>query len=72
MRLGSSRWCSATGQNSNGLKLEHRKFLVEELYGKGDGALEQVAQRRCGVSFHGDIQDLPGRLPVRPHVGYVL
>lgn len=28
----------------------------------GDGALEQIAQRGCGVSNHGDIQKLHGQL----------
>ena len=52
---------------SNGLKLEHRKFhtnMEELLYGKGDGAVEQVAQRSCGVSFYGGIQDPSGCLSV--------
>jgi len=44
---------------------------VEELYIKGDEALEQVAQRGCGVSC-GDNQDPFGCLPVRPFVGYLL
>jgi len=52
---------------SNALKLEHRNFHVEELlYSKGDRALEQAAQRSCGVSFYGDIQDSSGCLPVQP------
>ena len=45
---------------------------VEELYGKGDRALEQVAQRGSGVSFYGDLQDPSGCLPVQPIVGYLL
>ena len=37
---------------------------MEELsYGKSDGALEQAAQRVCGVSFCGDTQDPSGCLP---------
>jgi len=32
-------------------------------------ALEQVAQRGCGVCFSGDIQDQPGRGSVQPVVG---
>jgi len=43
---------------------------VEELLpSEGDGALEQAAQGGCGVSFSGDIQDLPGSSPVQPAVG---
>jgi len=44
--------------------------LKEELlHSEGDGALEAVAQRGCGVSFSGDIQDPPGCGPVQPAVG---
>ena len=42
----------------------------EELFpSDGDGAQEQAAQGGCGVSFSGDVQDLPGRGPVQPAVG---
>jgi len=34
-----------------------------------DGALEQVAQGGCGVSFSGDTQDPPGQGPVQPALG---
>jgi len=33
------------------------------------GALEQAARGGCGVSFSGNIQDLPGQGPVQPAVG---
>jgi len=34
-----------------------------------EGALAQAAQRGCGVSFSGDIQDPAGRGPVQPALG---
>jgi len=41
----------------------------ELLYSEGDGALEQVARRGCGVSFSRPSENLPGRGPVQPAVG---
>ena len=40
------------------------KHAEELLYGKGDGALEQVAQKGAGVSFYGAIQDPSEHLPL--------
>ena len=45
---------------------EHEEEL---LHSEGDGALEQVAQGGRGLSFSGDIQDLPGQGPLLPAVG---
>jgi len=42
----------------------------ELLPSEGDGALEQVAQGGCGVSFSGDIPAPPGGGPVQPALGY--
>ena len=45
---------------------EHEEELLPS---EGDGALAQAAQGGCGVSFSGDIPDLPGRGPVQPALG---
>ena len=44
---------------------EHEEELLPS---EGDGALEQAAQRGCGVSS-GDIQDPPRRGTVQPALG---
>jgi len=44
--------------------------LEEELLpSEGEGALDHVAQRGCGVFFSGDIQNLLGCNSVQPAVG---
>ena len=49
----------------------HTPYFHEEelLYSESDGALAEVAQGGCGVSFSGDIQDPPGRGPMQLAVG---
>jgi len=48
---------------------KHQLNIRKNLFTEGDGALEQAAQRCCGFSFSGDIQDLPGGGPVQPALG---
>ncbi|PKU36993.1 hypothetical protein llap_12704 [Limosa lapponica baueri] len=46
--------------------LEHRKFLLNM---RKNFFTEQAAQRGCGFSFSGDIQNPPGFVPVQPALG---
>ena len=62
-RQDKGQWAQTEAQE---VPSEHEE---EPLPSEGDGALEQAAQGGCGVSFSGDIENLPGRGPVQPAVG---
>jgi len=62
-RQDKGQWAQTEAQE---VPSEHEKEL---LHSEGNGTLEQVAQGGCGVSFSGDIQDLPGQCPAQPALG---
>ena len=74
MGVDSFLVASNSRTRGNEQKLEHGKFHTNTRKNfitvrvHCDRALEQAAQRSCGVSFSGDIQDLSGHLPMRPAV----
>jgi len=62
-RPDKGQWAQTEAQEV--LSEHEEEFLPSE----DDGALEQAARGGCGVSFSGDIQDLPGQGPLQPTVG---
>jgi len=66
---------SSNKTRGNEHKLEHRKFhtnMRKSFFTLNTRALAQAAQKGCGVSFSGDIQNPPGHLPMQPIVGKLL
>ena len=62
-RQDKGQWAQTEAQE---VPSEHEEEL---LHSESDGALEQAVQGGCGVSFSGDIEDLPGQGPMHPAVG---
>jgi len=55
----------------NGHKVNHGKFHLKKrrIFFGDYRALEQFAQKGCGVSFSGNVQNPPGCSPVQPALG---
>lgn len=76
MGPGSFQRRPETGQKGDGHKLGLREFHTnmrkKDIYFDVYRALEQAAQRGCGVSFSEGIQNLPEHFPVSSTLGYLL
>ena len=77
-RTGQSSpwWCAATGQRAVDTNWNIgtciQSWEKKKLYSVGDRALEQSAQRDCGISFSGDNQNPSRCFPAQPTVGNLL
>ena len=68
-RLFSVVPSDGTRGNEHTLKYRKLQLDMKKNFFEGDRALEQAAQRGCGVSFSGDIQNPLGQDPVQPALG---
>ena len=72
---GSFQWCPVTGQGAVGTNWNTGNSIwawEELIFCEGGRALEQAAQRGCGVSFTRDIQNPPACIPVQAIAGNLL
>lgn len=64
-RFSGTQWQDKRQLVQTGTQEVPDEYEETFLYCEGGGALEQVIQGGCGVAFSGDMQNLPGYLPVQ-------
>ena len=62
-RQDKGQWAQTEAQE---VPSEHKEII---LYFEDDRALAQAAQRGCGISYSGNVENPPGGVPVQPAVG---